>query len=127
MAPIWARCIAPSSPPWWNRPKVISTWQSITGANVMGNNQSTRNGNAVQCRSSDDVLFISGVLNFDSVLSLDDDVRSWMAEQTAPRLVVNLSDVSYANSAGIALALGWMRLARETGKVLAWQQVPEDM
>lgn len=105
----------------------MSMWRSIPGASVMGNKQRVSNGGAAQCRSTNDVLFISGVLNFDSVLSLDEDVRSWMAEQTAPRLVVNLSDVSYANSAAIALALGWMRLARETGKVLAWQQVPEDM
>lgn len=93
----------------------------------MGNNQSTRNGNAVQCRSSDDVLFISGVLNFDSVLSLDEEVRAWITGQSATALAINLAEISYANSAAIALALGWLRLARDAGKTLAWQQVPEDM
>lgn len=105
----------------------MSTWPSITGASVMGNNHSARNGNAVQCHSSDDVLFISGVLNFDSVLSLDEEVRAWITGQSAAALAINLEGISYANSAAIALALGWLRLAREQQKTLSWQQVPQDM
>lgn len=100
---------------------------STTGASVMGNNQSARNGNAVQCRHDDNVLSISGVLNFDSVLSLDEEVRAWITNQPATALAINLAAVSYANSAAIALALGWLRLAREQKKTLSWQQVPQDM
>lgn len=105
----------------------MSMWRSITGASVMGNKKRVSNGDAAQHRSTDDVLFISGVLNFDSVLSLDEAVRSWITGQSAMHLAINLAEVSYANSAAIALALGWMRLAREAGKALTWQQVPEDM
>lgn len=105
----------------------MSTWRSITGASVMSNNHSARNGNTVQCRSSDGVLFISGVLNFDSVLSLDEEVRTWITGQPATALAINLGQTRYANSAAIALALGWLRLAREAGKALSWQQVPQDM
>ncbi|MCB1836000.1 MAG: STAS domain-containing protein [Alcanivoracaceae bacterium] len=93
----------------------------------MGNNHSGRNSNVVQCRSSDDVLFISGVLNFDSVLSLDEEVRAWISGHSATALAINLEGISYANSAAIALALGWLRLVRDAGKTLAWQQVPGDM
>lgn len=100
---------------------------STTGASVMGSNHSVVNGNAVQCRSTDTVLIISGVLNFDSVLPLDEEVRAWVTGQSATALAINLAEISYANSAAIALALGWLRLARDAGKTLSWQQVPEDM
>src|SRR5690606_9882348 len=97
-----ARCIAPSSPPWWSRQKVMSTGRSTTGASAMGNKQRVSNGDAAQSRSTDDVLFIRGVLNFDTVLSLDEHVRSWITAQPATRLAINLAEVSYANSAAIA-------------------------
>ena len=81
----------------------------------------------MQCRHDGDVLFISGVLNFDSVLSLDEEVRAWITGQSATALAINLAEIGYANSAAIGLALGWLRLARNSGKTLSWQQVPEDM
>lgn len=85
------------------------------------------NPSVMQCRHDGDVLFISGVLNFDSVLSLDEEVRTWITGQPTTALAINLAETIYANSAAIALALGWLRLAREAGKTLSWQQVPQDM
>lgn len=71
--------------------------------------------------------FIGGALDFASVLLIDSEIRAWLADTAAKALVIDFSGVTYANSAAIAVALGWMRHARARGIQLHWQHLPRDM
>lgn len=71
--------------------------------------------------------FISGALDFASVLHIDSQIRAWLADTAAKALVIDFSGVTYANSAAIAVSLGWMRHARAHGIYLHWQHLPRDM
>lgn len=74
-----------------------------------------------------DSIGLSGALDFDSVITLDQQVSSWLRSKMPTTCYVNLSAISYSNSAGIALLLGWMRIAQQGGGKLVLQAVPTDM
>ncbi|MDX1804770.1 MAG: STAS domain-containing protein [Alcanivorax sp.] len=71
-------------------------------------------------------VYLSGALDFDSVLSVDHRLTAWLQQQRDD-CTVDLRDVGYSNSAGIALLLGWLRLARQRSITLHWQNLTPDL
>ncbi len=67
---------------------------------------------------SGDTLALSGVLDFESVLALDAQGRSWLQGAAPSVCNINLGAVSYSSSVGIALLLGWQRVALQHSKTL---------
>jgi phospholipid transport system transporter-binding protein len=65
---------------------------------------------------------ISGVLDFDSVPAIFSESLARFG--TSGELVVDLSGVTRANSAGLALLLEWRRLARKPGRSLSIRNAP---
>jgi phospholipid transport system transporter-binding protein len=72
-------------------------------------------------------LAITGVLDFDTVVSLQAEGQRWI-ETTAPSpFTVELAAVQYSTSAGLALLLDWLRVAARCDKVARLQGMPADM
>ena len=78
-------------------------------------------------RFDGDTLYLSGVLNFETVISFDGAVADWLKGRSGSDCIADLAEVQYSNSAGIALLLSWMRLAAAAGCKLTLRAVPTDM
>jgi len=72
-------------------------------------------------------LTLSGVLDFDSVLDVDAQGREWINASALYDCSLDLGLVTYSSSAGIALLLGWMRLAQQQQKKLRIVRLPMKM
>ena len=74
-----------------------------------------------------DTAAISGVLDFKTVLDIEKRGAQWFSNDAPAKCRLDLSGVTYCNSAGVALVLDWLRAARAAGKELAIENMPEDM
>jgi len=74
-----------------------------------------------------DVLNLSGVLDFDSVVDLQPVGRDWLIGVGASQPRLDLAGISHSTSAGLALLLDWMRVAGKAGKTLSIENMPADM
>lgn len=74
-----------------------------------------------------DTLTLSGVLDFDSVLDVDAQGREWLEGDAPAQCNVDLDAISYSSSAGVALLLGWLRVAQQQRKTLKVLRLPADM
>ena len=72
-----------------------------------------------------EILYIRGELDFDSVATLWSTTESLFA--TAPPFRIDLSGISRANSAGVALLVGWFGQTRRRGQALVFVNVPVQM
>ncbi|MFA5625899.1 MAG: STAS domain-containing protein [Thiohalomonadaceae bacterium] len=79
-----------------------------------------------QISSSAAGLRVSGDLTFATVTTLLAESRPLFVAGSAP-LLVDLSAVAHADSAGLALLIEWSRLARGLGRELHFQTVPPQM
>lgn len=105
----------------------IWTKPLITGASpVVADTRAGSQPSAV-LRFDGNTLYLSGVLNFDTVVGLDRAVADWLKGQSGNDCIADLAEVQYSNSAGIALLLGWMRLAAAAKRKLTLRAVPTDM
>lgn len=77
-------------------------------------------------QDSPEVFRIVGELNMSSVPQLLADMASLFNDNGQTR-VIDLSDVSRSDSAGLALLLEWLRLARERDIQLSFRNLPEQM
>lgn len=75
----------------------------------------------------DDTLTLAGVLDFDSVIAVDAQGQQWLRGAAPAQCNLDLSAISYSSSAGVALLLGWLRVARQQHKALRMQHMPADM
>jgi len=75
----------------------------------------------------DDVIAISGVLDFDSVVELEAAGQRWLSDTAPVDCQLDLAGVTYSSSAGIALLLGWLRTAQQAKKHLHIRNMPADM
>lgn len=88
--------------------------------------------NAVSAELPADVSFadgqlnVSGVLNFDTVPDVLARTASWVKTGT-DRATIDLARVQRADSAGLALMVEWLRLARSVGRTLMFAQIPEQV
>ena len=74
-----------------------------------------------------DRLALSGVLNYESVLDVDQQGQAWLKGPAPAECNLDLDMVTYSTSAGIALLLGWLRIATQQKKSLRIQKLPENM
>ncbi len=65
---------------------------------------------------------VSGALTFDSVPALYNDSKGWFA--AGSELVIDLVQVERADSAGLALMVEWLRLARLADCRLRFANIP---
>jgi len=68
---------------------------------------------------------VSGMLTFDTVAALYKTADSWFAGEG--EMVIDLAQVSRADSAGLALMVEWLRRARAVGRRLRFANIPAQM
>ncbi|MFN2168275.1 MAG: lipid asymmetry maintenance protein MlaB [Anaerolineae bacterium] len=74
-----------------------------------------------------DTLRVGGELDFASVGRLLVEGERWLRGPAPPRSRLDFSAVNRANSAGVALLLGWLRVAGAAGKSVTVEQLPESL
>lgn len=72
-------------------------------------------------------LSISGALDFETVLDINAQGEEWIKTTAPAQCELDLAEVSYCSSVGIALVLGWMRAAQKAAKTLSVKNIPADM
>ena len=72
-------------------------------------------GQAACCR-------LSGTLDFNTAPTVLDQVSSMIDEHSL--LVIDLTDVQHSNSAGLALMIEWLALARKRGHTVRFDHIP---
>ena len=72
-------------------------------------------------------LTLAGTLDFDSVLSLQQQGAQWIKDTAPAQFTLDLAAVSYSSSVGLALLLDWLRAAQRSGKQLRVSHMPADM
>lgn len=72
-------------------------------------------------------LHLIGEVQFDNVVALLREGQQWLEHSAAHNSSLNLGEVSYSNSAGVALIVGLHRQATVLGKALAIEQVPANL
>ncbi len=70
---------------------------------------------------------VSGELGFETVSALLEQSRSTLFAEPAARIELDLGGVSRADSAGLALLLQWMRMARELNCEIRFQRLPQQL
>ncbi len=68
---------------------------------------------------------VQGELSFDTVTGLLSESHSLFAGESSVEL--DLSGVTYADSAGLALLVEWLRQARLQGRQLRYQSLPAQL
>jgi phospholipid transport system transporter-binding protein len=76
-------------------------------------------------RKNDNQFAVSGILGFDSVTTLMEQSKSLFAD--ANNIDIDLSDVSHADSAGLALLLEWLRYGKQNSKAVRYQNLPAQL
>jgi phospholipid transport system transporter-binding protein len=74
-----------------------------------------------------DTLALAGVLDFESVLLVDAQGQQWLQSAAPEHCKLDLGAVTYSSSAGVALLLGWLRVAQQQRKSLQVLRMPADM
>lgn len=67
---------------------------------------------------------VKGDLSFATVAGLLKRSASLFAQ---PQVAIDLAGVTYADSAGLALLIEWLRLARQRGVTLRYSGLPEQL
>lgn len=77
----------------------------------------------VALRKEDGKVFVKGELSFESVAGLlGEDL--FTGQQ---KLVINLSEVTHSDSAGLALLINWYREAKKNSVTIEFEGVPQKM
>jgi phospholipid transport system transporter-binding protein len=74
-----------------------------------------------------DTLILAGVLNHETVLEVDQQGQQWLLESAPVDCKLDLGAITYSSSAGIALLLGWLRIAQQQQKNLYFLKAPASM
>lgn len=74
-----------------------------------------------------DTLTLTGVLDHETVLAVDEPGRQWLLGSAPRECKLALGAITYSSSAGIALLLGWLRIAQQQQKTLQLLQAPASM
>ena len=76
------------------------------------------------CQSSGQ-FSLTGDLSFETVPQLVDAGAQLF--QAGDQVCIDLAQIGRSDSAGLALLMSWLRLARQSGKQLSFQQVPPQL
>jgi phospholipid transport system transporter-binding protein len=89
----------------------------------------TISGGAASAEASvegDGTLTVRGVLNFDTVPDVYTRSLAWV-QKSQGAITVDLKNVQRADSAGLALLVEWLHLARRQSRELKFVNVPEQV
>lgn len=75
---------------------------------------------------SSKALLLTGEVDFANVVELKNEADEWL-KTCAPHASLDLSAVTYSNSAGVALIMGLRRAAQTRDKQLTLVGVPENL
>jgi phospholipid transport system transporter-binding protein len=67
-------------------------------------------------------LQIVGALNFNTVVEVQKQSVAWL--KVKPIDTIDLAAVTHCNSAGLALLLEWLRLAKQAQRQLIYRNIP---
>ncbi len=73
-----------------------------------------------------DVGQLSGELTFETVIDLEGEGQQFI-NQAPANCRIDLSQVTYSSSVGVALLLSWLRTSRAAEKDLFFEGIPEKM
>ena len=76
-------------------------------------------------KMTDQHYVLSGELSFESVPALSGSILPLLQENA--RLDISLDKVRRSDSAGVAMLVEWLRLARQQDKPLRFLDIPEQM
>jgi len=76
-------------------------------------------------RNNDNQFAVSGVLGFDSVTTLLEQSKALFS--AASIINIDLSAVTHADGAGLALILEWLRYGKHNNKVVHYQNLPAQL
>lgn len=79
-----------------------------------------------QFRLADGVCHLSGELDFNTVPQIW-KVSEMMFASLKSNLLVDMRDVTRADSAGLALLVGWVRRGRAAGVETSFSHIPEQL
>ena len=74
----------------------------------------------------DGVLTVRGVLSFDTVPDVYAQSAAWV-QKSQGAITIDLKGVDRADSAGLALLVEWLHLARDKSRELKFLNVPEQV
>jgi phospholipid transport system transporter-binding protein len=74
----------------------------------------------------DGTLTVSGVLSFDTVPDVFAKSAAWV-QKSQGAITIDLKNVNRADSAGLALLVEWLQLARRRNLSLTFTNVPEQV
>lgn len=74
---------------------------------------------------SPEAVSLKGILTFKSVPAIKHAIEQWMSEKDI--LNIDLSDIRYSDSSGLALLTEWLRYARGQNKTVNFIDMPEQM
>lgn len=74
----------------------------------------------------DGMLTVRGVLSFDTVPDVYAQSAAWV-QQSQGQITIDLKDVERADSAGLALLVEWLQLARRQSRELQFTNMPEQL
>lgn len=83
-------------------------------------------GEAQATAQGDGVLAVRGALTFHTVPDLFRQSSAWM-QKSSGLVTIDLKDVQRADSAGLALLVEWLHLARGKGRDVRFVNVPEQV
>jgi len=86
---------------------------------------STATGGAATVSTDGDRIGIDGTIDFDNASSLLDQVRTVLL--ATPAVTIDLGGVRRSNSAGLALMIEWLAIARECGHGVRFERVPDGL
>jgi phospholipid transport system transporter-binding protein len=82
-------------------------------------------GPEVSVRFANGVCHVSGVLNFSTARQALDRVSPIIEAET--QITVDLSEVTGSNSAGLALLIEWLAVARRAGHTLGFRRIHDGL
>ncbi len=74
----------------------------------------------------DGTVAVAGALTFDTVPRVFEQSTAWLERPGGP-ISIDLREVSRADSAGLALLVEWLRLAKTKGRSLKFVNAPEQV
>lgn len=99
-----------------NAPAEASDAESTSGAAAPA---------TLSARLDDDVCSLTGTIDFDTAPGCLDTVASYIDNHAS--LVIDLAGVTRSNSAGLALMVEWLAVARKQGHEVTFRAVPDGL
>jgi len=75
---------------------------------------------------NDQQYALSGELTMQNVSQVSEDTKPLMTAMSG-EVTINLSKIARADSAGLALLIDWLRIARQREVTLRFEQLPEQL